>query len=53
MVGTVAWAIALVVLFLVGLPKPDRWWLWVCVAGIGIGFFGIWHISRLHRGRGD
>jgi hypothetical protein len=50
-VGTVAWAIALVVLLVVGLPAPDRWWLWVCAAGIGIGLFGVWYIPRLHRSR--
>ena len=51
MVGTVAWAVALLVLLFVGLPEPDRWWLWVCVVGIGIGLFGIWYIPRLHRSR--
>jgi hypothetical protein len=50
-VGTVAWAIAFVVLLLIGLPKPDRWWLWVCVAGVGIGLFAIWYVPRLHRSR--
>jgi H+/Cl- antiporter ClcA len=51
MVGTVAWAVALLVLLIVGLPEPDRWWLWVCVAGIGIGLFGVWYIPRLQRSR--
>jgi hypothetical protein len=50
-VGTCAWAIALVVLVLVGLPDEDRWWLWVCAVGIGIGLFGTWYIPRLHRSR--
>jgi hypothetical protein len=49
--GTVAWAIALVVMLAVGLPKADRWWLWVCVVGMGIGVFGICYIPRLHRSR--
>jgi amino acid transporter len=51
MVGTAAWTVALLVLLIIGLPGPDRWWLWVCVVGIGIGLFGIWYIPRLHRGR--
>jgi hypothetical protein len=49
--GTVAWAIALVVLLIVGLPSDDRWWLWVCVAGIGIGLFAVWYVPRLQSGR--
>jgi H+/Cl- antiporter ClcA len=51
MVGTVAWAVALVVLLFIGLPESDRWWLWVCVAGVGIGLFGIWYIPRLQHSR--
>ena len=51
MVGTAAWAVALVVLLLIGLPEPDRWWRWVCVVGVGIGLFGVWYIPRLHRSR--
>jgi len=42
-VGTVAWIVALVAL----LPFQDRleetgntWWLWTCVAGIGLGVIG-------------
>jgi H+/Cl- antiporter ClcA len=50
-VGTGAWAVALVVLLLIGLPEPDRWWLWVCVVGIAIGLFGVWYIPRLQRSR--
>ena len=50
-VGTAAWATALVVLVLIGLPEADRWWLWVCAVGIGIGLFGIWFIPRQRRSR--
>lgn len=50
-VGTVAWAVALVVLLVVDLPAGDRWWLWVCAAGIATGLFGIWYIPRLQRAR--
>jgi len=49
--GTVAWAIALVVLLIVGLPSADRWWLWTCVAGIGIGLFAVWYVPRLQTRR--
>jgi amino acid transporter len=50
-IGTVAWAVALVVLLIVGLPGRDQWWLWVCVVGIVLGFFGMWYVPRIHRGR--
>jgi Protein of unknown function (DUF2530) len=51
LVGTVAWAVALLVLLFIGLSGPDRWWLWVCVAGIGIGLFAILYVPRLQRSR--
>lgn len=50
-VGTAAWAVALVVLLIVGLPSEERWWLWVCVTGIGIGVFAMWYTPRLQAGR--
>lgn len=50
-VGTVAWAIALIVLLVAGTPSGDHWWLWVCVAGIVTGLFGVWYIPRLQSGR--
>jgi hypothetical protein len=49
--GTAAWAVAFVVLLLAGLPHEDRWWLWVCAAGVVIGLFALWYVPRLHRGR--
>ncbi|WP_346040665.1 DUF2530 domain-containing protein [Actinomadura chokoriensis] len=49
--GTAAWAVALVALLIVGLPADDRWWPWVCVAGIGIGLFAVWYVPRLQSGR--
>jgi hypothetical protein len=49
--GTAAWAVALVVLLIVGLPSDDRWWIWVCVAGIGIGLFAMWYVPRLQAAR--
>ncbi|MFC5187864.1 DUF2530 domain-containing protein [Actinomadura harenae] len=49
--GTVAWAVALAVLLVVGLPSDERWWLWVCAVGIGCGLFAIWYIPRLQAAR--
>jgi hypothetical protein len=49
--GTAAWAIAFVILLLVGPPQHDRWWLWVCATGVAIGLFALWYVPRLHRGR--
>jgi hypothetical protein len=50
---TGAWAAALVVLLIVRshLPAADRWWVWVGVAGLGLGLFGLWYLPRLKRGR--
>ena len=50
-VGTVLWGLA----FLALLPLKgtlDRhgsgWWLWVCVAGVGLGLIGLRLVAR-HR----
>ncbi|USQ76776.1 DUF2530 domain-containing protein [Ornithinimicrobium cryptoxanthini] len=50
--GILAWAVALVlVLVLPSLREGDRsWWVWVPVAGIGLGVVG--HVY-LARGRGN
>jgi cytosine/uracil/thiamine/allantoin permease len=37
----VAWAIALVVLLLLG-DRVDRMWTWTCVAALVLGAVGIW-----------
>jgi hypothetical protein len=52
-VGTVAWAVALVVLLIVRseLPAGSRWWIWTCVAGLALGLFAIWYVPRLKRSR--
>nr|WP_269205326.1 DUF2530 domain-containing protein [Motilibacter aurantiacus] len=46
---TGVWALA----FLVLLPfkgrldeSGDGWWLWTCLAGVGLGVFGIWFCRR-------
>jgi predicted lysophospholipase L1 biosynthesis ABC-type transport system permease subunit len=49
--GTAGWTVALLVLLLADLPAEDRWWLWTCAVGIGIGLFGVWYIPRLQAGR--
>ena len=50
-VGASAWAVALIVLVIVDLPKAARWWLWVGVTGSVTGLFGVWYIPRLQRSR--
>ena len=43
--GTGVWAVALVVLLLLG-DRVDRLWTWTCVAGIGLAVLGLW-VMRL------
>jgi Protein of unknown function (DUF2530) len=52
-VGTVAWAVALVVtLALRGqIPASSRWWIWTCVAGVGMGLFALWYVPYFKRAR--
>jgi hypothetical protein len=52
-VGTVAWAVALVILLIVReqIPADDRWWIWTCAAGLAMGLFGMWYVPRLKRSR--
>lgn len=52
-VGTTLWAVALLLL----LPFRDQlqadghlWWLWTCVAGLGLGLVG-WQHCRRRRSR--
>lgn len=51
LVVTAGWAVAFVVLLIVGLPAAERWWLWTCAAGFGMGMFGLWYVPLLKRGR--
>lgn len=48
--GTVLWAVAGLVLLAFGrdwLADHDRtWWLWTCLAGFGLGLFGVWFCRR-------
>lgn len=50
---TAAWAVALLVLFVVrgSLPGNERWWVWTCLAGLVMGLFGLWYVPVLKRGR--
>jgi drug/metabolite transporter (DMT)-like permease len=50
---TAGWAIALIVLLVIrpDIPAPDRWWIWTCVAGLGLGVFGLLYVPRLKRSR--
>ena len=52
-VGTAAWAVALVVLLIARdrLPPGQRWWIWTCVSGVLMGLFALWYVPRLKRGR--
>ena len=51
--GIAAWVVALIVLLAVRahIPPSDRWWIWTCVAGIGLGLFALFYIPYLHRSR--
>ena len=49
LVGTVMWAVAFVVLLLLRnqLEESGRqWWLWTCVAGVGLGLLGYEYTRR-------
>ena len=47
------WAIALIILLAVRaeIPASDRWWIWTCVTGAGLGIFGLLYVPRLKRSR--
>ncbi|MFC6577212.1 DUF2530 domain-containing protein [Planomonospora parontospora] len=49
LMGMVLWAVALVVLLLLGLDPEDRWWIWTCVSGLGLGVFGLWYVRPRHH----
>jgi hypothetical protein len=38
--GTALWAVALLVLLLLG-DRVDRMWTWTCLAAIGLAFLGL------------
>jgi hypothetical protein len=50
---TAGWAIALIVVLVIrtDIPASDRWWIWTCVTGLGLGVFGLLYVPRLKRSR--
>lgn len=52
--GSVAWAIALVVLLIMGdtLRPQDEWWIGVCLTGLALGLFALAYIPRWQRAQG-
>jgi Protein of unknown function (DUF2530) len=50
---TAGWAVALIVLLAIrtDIPAHDRWWIWTCATGLGIGVFGLLYVPRLKRSR--
>ncbi|HEX5188593.1 MAG TPA: DUF2530 domain-containing protein [Streptosporangiaceae bacterium] len=52
-IGSAAWAAALIVVFALRdqLPRGSHWWIWTCVAGLGLGLFGVVYIPYLQRSR--
>lgn len=53
LVGAGAWAVALIVLLILGSDVgPSRhWWIWTCVVGIGLGVFAVFYMPRIKRSR--
>jgi Protein of unknown function (DUF2530) len=51
--GTVAWAVALVVLLVLRdqIPAGQRWWIWTCATGLAMGLFALWYVPRFKRAR--
>ena len=49
------WAIALIVVAVLAargvLPAHERWWVWTCTAGFGLGMWGLWFVPILKRYR--
>ena len=52
-VGTAAWAAALVVTLALReqIPASDRWWVWTCAAGVAMGLFALWYLPYFKRAR--
>ena len=53
LVISAAWAVALIVLVVIRtqIPPADRWWIWTCVTGLGLGIFGLAYVPILKRSR--
>ena len=48
--GMAAWAVALVVLLILG-DRVDRMWTWTCVAALGLALLGLWIMRLQGQGR--
>ena len=50
---TGGWVIALIVLLALRseIPPAERWWIWTCVTGVGLGLFGLLYTPHLKRSR--
>jgi hypothetical protein len=50
---TAGWAVALIILLAVrtDIPAAERWWIWTCVTGLGLGVFGLLYVPHLKRSR--
>jgi hypothetical protein len=49
----IGWAVALIILLVVrgSIPVADRWWIWTCATGFGVGVFGFCYVPVLKRSR--
>lgn len=50
---TGAWVIGLISVLVLRdqLAPSQRWWVWTCVVGVGMGLFALWYVPRLKRSR--
>jgi hypothetical protein len=52
---TTGWAVALAAVAALAasgvLPAHERWWVWTCAAGFGLGVWGLWFVPVLKRYR--
>jgi hypothetical protein len=50
---TAGWAIALIILLALWthISAADRWWIWTCATGVGLGLFGMVYVPYLKRSR--
>lgn len=53
LVISAGWALALIILLALRshIPAADRWWIWTCVTGLGLGLFGLAYVPYLKRSR--
>jgi hypothetical protein len=53
LVITAGWALALIILLALRthIGAADRWWIWTCVTGLGLGLFGLAYVPYLKRSR--